>query len=363
MTETIQNDRKTGLYDRHMASGARMVSFSGWSMPVQYEGIIAEHLHTRARAGLFDICHMGEFFLRGPAAEKDLEKLVTCRVGDMPEGRCRYGFLLNDTGGIIDDLIVFRTGQEEFMMVVNAGNTTGDAAWIAGRVSGGTTFTDESDTIAKIDVQGPLASQVMKAATDDDTAAGLGRFRFITMRIMGVEVLVSRTGYTGENGYELFFGAEHACGIWDLLMEQEGVKPVGLGARDTLRMEMGYSLYGNDIDEAHTPLEAILDRFVVMEKDFNGKEALLKQRAEGFGQVLTGFVCEGRRSARGHFAVLAGGERVGEVTSGAFSPCLKKGIGLCYINRAFSSEGQKIVLTDGKAEIKGRVTALPIYRH
>lgn len=362
MTEIIQDSRKTVLYDRHIAAGAKMVPFSGWSMPVQYEGIIAEHLHTRERAGLFDICHMGEFFLRGPAAQKDLENLVTCRVGDMPEGRCRYGFLLNDDGGIIDDLIVFRTGTEEFMLVVNAGNTAVDAAWIAGRVSGGTAFTDESDKIAKIDVQGPIAPDVMKTAGWDDTVTGLGRFRFIRTRINGIEVLVSRTGYTGENGYELFFGAEHACGIWDLLLGQEGVKPIGLGARDTLRMEMGYSLYGNDIDEVHTPFEAVLDRFVVIEKDFNGKEALLKQRSKGIERVLTGFVCEGRRSARSHFSVIAGGSPAGEVTSGAFSPCLKKGIGLCYINRAFSSEGQKIVLTDGKAEIKGRVTDLPIYR-
>jgi aminomethyltransferase len=354
--------RKTPLYNKHLGSGAKMVPFSGWDMPVQYTGIIEEHLHTRAKAGLFDICHMGEFFIKGPTADRDLDRLVTCRIDDMPPGKCRYGFMLNEEGGIIDDLIVFKISEGEYMLVVNAGTVDKDRKWVEKNVSRGNFFIDDSDNIAKIDIQGPSSGEIMASLAGEKTVSALKRFCFTKVDIKGVMVLSSRTGYTGELGYELFFPVSSAEEVWDMLLKSGDVKPVGLGARDTLRIEMGYSLYGSDIDEDHTPFEANLARFVCMDKDFIGKEALLQQEAEGVRRFLMGFVCEGRRAAREHFDVIVDGKRSGEITSGAFSPCLKRGIGLCYIERDLATEGREILLSDGKVEIKATLKNVPLYK-
>ncbi len=337
-----------------------MVPFSGWEMPVQYTGIIDEHIHTREKAGLFDICHMGEFFIEGPEASGALENLLTCRVDDMPDGKCRYGFMLNERGGIIDDLIVFRISRTEFMLVVNAGTIDKDRKWIESRLSKGVLFRDDTDKTAKLDIQGPLAPAVMARIVGKEAIGGIKRFSFARVDIDGIEVLLSRTGYTGEDGYELFFPVGHACRLWDLVIAEGEVKPVGLGARDTLRLEMGYSLYGSDIDEEHTPLEANLSRFVDMEKDFIGKSALVDQAEKGAERVLMAFISGGRRVARGGFKVYAGGKEAGTVTSGTFSPCLKKAIGLCYIDRVFSAPGTEIKLSDPKAEIEARVKDVPV---
>ena len=336
-----------------------MVPFSGWNMPLQYTGIIEEHMHTREKAGLFDICHMGELFLKGEGAEEALSRLVSCRTTDMPEGKCRYGFMLNSRGGIVDDLIVFKISGREFMLVVNAGTTDKDIEWIKGNISGEVSFFDDSENIAKLDLQGPLSGEVM-AELGVEEAKNLKRFTFSKVDIAGVKVLLSRTGYTGELGYELFFPKEDAGKIWDLILKNKDVKPAGLGARDTLRLEVGYSLYGSDIDEDHTPIEANLKRFVHMDKDFIGKDTLLRQDKEAPDEILTGFICEGRRSARSGFTVLADSRKAGIVTSGAFSPCLKKGIGLCYINRGFAKEGNSVILTDGRIEIEAHLKSVPI---
>ncbi len=363
MLENKESLKKTPLYSKHLKAGAKMVSFSGWNMPVQYTGIIEEHLHVREKVGLLDICHMGELILKGPTAEKDADRLVTCRIDDMPVGRCRYGFLLNDSGGIIDDLIIFKLSPQEFMLVVNAGTTRKDSKWIQDHLSGGTAFSDESKNIAKLDVQGPLSAAVMTSLIEKKVIDNLKRHYFVNIKIAGVDVLFSRTGYTGELGYELFFPASSASVVWDILFSLDDMKPIGLGARDTLRLEMGYSLYGSDIDEEHTPLEANLAKFVYIEKDFIGKDILLRQQKEGVKRLLTGFVCEARRSARKHFMVKIDGKEVGEVTSGAFSPCLKKGIGLCYIKREVFAEGKQVLLTDGKIEIKAVLKSIPVYKH
>lgn len=352
--------KTTPLEAKHIALGAKMVPFSGWNMPLQYTGIIDEHMHTREKAGLFDVCHMGELFLKGERAEEAVSRLVTCRTLDMPEGKCRYAFMLNDKGGIVDDLIVFKISEKEFMLVVNAGTTDKDSGWIRKNIEEGVSFFDDSKNIAKLDLQGPLSGEVIAAVSSGEEVKTLKRFTFTKVDIDGVKVLVSRTGYTGEVGYELFFPQEMAGRMWDLLLENKDVKPVGLGARDTLRLEVGYSLYGSDIDEDHSPLEANLERFVYMGKDFIGKEALLREAEEGTERILTGFVCEGRRSARGGFKVLANFGEAGVVTSGAFSPCLKKGIGLCYINRDLAGEGKSVILTDGKVEIEAQLKDVPI---
>jgi len=364
MSTIKENLKNTPLYNKHIALGAKMVPFSGWNMPLQYTGIIAEHIHTRTKAGLFDIYHMGEFFLRGAAASLELDRLVTCRVDDMPPGRCRYGFLLNETGGIIDDLIVFKISQEEFKLVVNAGTLSKDGKWIKDHISSADIFVDESEHIAKLDLQGPLSAEVMNTFGLEKVTRDLKRYWFTYIDLAGVKVLFSRTGYTGELGYELFFSANDAEKIWDLLIEVEGVKPIGLGARDTLRLEMGYSLYGSDIDEDHTPLESGLDKFVFMEKNFIGKDALVRQKEKGQRRILKGFVSEGRRSARHSFKVLSAENNVvGEVTSGAFSPCLKRGIGLCYIEKEFAAAGTRIKLSDGKIEILAEIADTPLLKN
>ena len=353
--------KRTPLHAKHLEAGARMVPFSGWEMPVQYTGIIEEHLHTRKKAGLFDICHMGEFFIKGENAEREVDRLVTCKITDMPEGKCRYGFLLNSDGGIIDDLIVFKITSSEFMLVVNAGTIDKDRQWIEKNISKDVSFFDDSPNVAKLDIQGPASGKILSELVGEDIINTLKRYWFTKVEIDGINVILSRTGYTGELGYELFFPTEGAETLWDRLLESPEVKPVGLGARDTLRMEMGYSLYGHEINDTRTPLEAGLSRFIYMDKDFIGKKALLDESGAREGSILAGFICEGRRSAREHFSVKAGDETVGEVTSASFSPCLKKGIGLCYIKKDLSTEGTSIVLSDGKVEIKAQIKNVPLY--
>ena len=314
--------KNTPLSERHAAAGAKMVPFSGWNMPVQFTGIIDEHVHTRTKAGIFDICHMGEFILKGALAEKDLNRLVTCRIDDMPDFKCRYGFLLDENGAIIDDLIVFKISGDKFLLVVNAGTTKNDANWIKNNLSSSTMFNDISKDTGKIDIQGPLSGEVMTDITGEKNIKDLKRFFLKYYEIEKTKVLISRTGYTGELGYELFCEAKETVKMWDVLTENKEVAPIGLGARDTLRLEMGYSLYGNDIDLEHTPFESGLSKFVFMEKDFIGKEALVKQGKSGLREYLTGFICEGRRSARKDFSVICEGKEAGKVTSAAFSPCL-----------------------------------------
>jgi len=361
MSVVDQDLKKTPLFDKHVELGARMVPFSGWNMPVQYTGIIEEHLHTRTKASIFDICHMGEFFLRGPGAEKAVDRLVTCRIDDMPDGKCRYGFLLNANGGIVDDLIVFRLNAEEFMLVVNAGTIDKDREWVRENIPSRVDFSDVSEKTGKLDIQGPLSGEIMSGIVGEKVIGGLKRYYFTNVEIGGIKVLLSRTGYTGELGYELFCPIENVPELWTSLTVSGEVMPNGLGARDTLRLEMGYSLYGSDIDEKHTPIEANLERFVSMDKGFIGKEALLKQKNKGFKRQLTGFVCDSRRSARSHFSVLSGENIIGEVTSGAFSPCMKVAVGLGYVDRINIIEGNDITLSDGKIEIPAKIKNIPLY--
>lgn len=352
--------KETCLAERHAALGARLVPFAGWRMPVQYTGILEEHQHTRSAAGLFDTCHMGELVVHGPEAEQFLEHLVTCRVGTLARGQARYGLLLDERGGVIDDLIVFRNETDEFLVVVNAGTRDKDRDWIQAHLPpADVTLLDISDATAKLDLQGPQSSAVLGALVGEQAIADLRRFHFFHNMIDWVAVVISRTGYTGEVGYELFCSVADAPRLWDRLLAFEGVKPIGLGARDTLRLEKGLPLYGHELDGDHTPLEAGLERFIDFEKDFIGKEALLAQKQAGLTRVLTGFVCEGRRAAREGFEVRVDGRAVGRVSSGAFSPDLKRGIGMCYLEPALAVEGQAIALTDGRLEIKAEVKKPP----
>jgi glycine cleavage system T protein (aminomethyltransferase) len=358
MSETSCELKQTVLYQKHHELNARLVPFAGWCMPVQYESIISEHLHTRSEVSIFDISHMGEFFVKGERAEEDVNRLVTCDIKGLSNGRCKYGFLLSNDGTVIDDLIVFKISSEEFLLVVNAARITQDKTWIMSNLEGGSVLIDESEDTAKIDVQGPRSEEALNAVFDPVEIREIKRFGFRYITWKGNDILISGTGYTGEKGYEIFMPKEFAAEIWDALLAIDNVKPAGLGARDSLRLEVGYPLYGHDIDAEHTPFESGLDRFVCLEKDFIGKQAIVENEASS-KRVLAGFVCDGRRSAREGFKVFIDDVERGYVTSGVFSPCLKKGIGYCRIDQAYSDIGQKIVLSDGKVLIAAEVVNPP----
>lgn len=349
----------TPLNSRHRDLKALMAPFGGWDMPIQYEGIIAEHAWCRQKAALFDICHMGEFIFQGDFEAGGLENVFTFSVKTIPVGRSRYGFLLNEQGGIIDDLIVFRLSEDKVMVVVNAATADNDYAVISQRLKGGA-FTNITDQTGKLDIQGPLAREVMVAAFGEQVAA-IPYFKFITMDILGVEAIVSRTGYTGELGYEIFIPAEKVCQLWDLLLKDDRVKPAGLGARDVLRLEVGYSLYGSDIDEVTTPLEAGLGAFVNFDKNFVGKEALLRQKQGGVAKQKIAFRVSSRRSPRHHYEILSDGRPVGSVTSGVFSPMLGCGIGIGFAAAGEYPLGMPLTICHERVSMEAVVCELPFY--
>ncbi|BCS54609.1 glycine cleavage system aminomethyltransferase GcvT [Geobacter sp. SVR] len=352
--------RQTPLNDRHRTLQALMAPFGGWDMPIQYEGIIAEHAWCRSHVALFDICHMGEFQFEGDFEASGLEDVFTFSVKSIPVGRSRYGFLLNERGGVIDDLIVFRQAEDRAMIVVNAATIAKDFAAIQGRLRGGVLRDISADT-GKLDLQGPLSRDIL-VSLFGDRIAGLPYFKFITMNILGCEAIVSRTGYTGELGYEIFLPAAKVTELWDLLLKDQRVKPAGLGARDVLRLEVGYSLYGSDIDEDTTPLEAGLESFVNFDTSFVGKEALLKQKEQGLSRIKVAFEVNSRRSPRHHYEICFEGETVGSVTSGVFSPMLGRGIGIGFVRPDIASVGAPLIIRHERVSMEATVCQLPFFR-
>ena len=350
----------TPLNAAHRQLGALMAPFGGWDMPIQYEGIIAEHRACREQAALFDICHMGEILFHGDIVNDGLEDVFTFSVADIPIGRSRYGFLLNDNGGIIDDLIVFRTAADRAMIVVNAATAGNDYTVIQSRLRGGR-LTDATATTGKLDLQGPMARDIMARFFDQEVCR-LPYFKFTTTQVLGVEALVSRTGYTGELGYEIFLPTEKVGELWQLLLGDDRVKPAGLGSRDLLRLEVGYSLYGNDLSESITPLEAGLENFVNFNKEFVGKEALLKQRAAGLTRIKAAFRVASRRSPRHDYTIAVGDQPVGIVTSGAFSPMLGCGIGIGFVPPALAAVGTAIKVCHEKVVMDAEICRLPFYQ-
>lgn len=351
--------KSTPLNGRHRKLKALMAPFGGWDMPIQYEGIIAEHAWCRANAALFDICHMGEFIFEGDFEACGLEDVFTFSVKTIPVGRSRYGFLLNDQGGIIDDLIVFRLAEEKAMIVVNAATADNDFSVISSRLKGGL-FSNATAATGKLDIQGPLARYVMVEAFGDEIAK-IPYFKFITMEILGCQAIVSRTGYTGELGYEIFLPIEKTAELWDLLLQDERVKPAGLGARDVLRLEVGYSLYGSDIDESTTPLEAGLEAFVNFDKSFVGKEALVRQKEQGVERSKVAFKVAGRRSPRHHYDICCQDAAVGTVTSGVFSPMLSCGIGIGFVKPELTEVGTALNIRHERVSMDATVCELPFY--
>ena len=353
---------KTPLFQKHLDLMALMAPFGGWEMPIQYPtGIIAEHRWCREQAALFDICHMGEFLYEGDLEAGGLEGVFTFSVRSIPVGRSRYGFLLNEGGGVIDDLIVFRLAEERAMVVVNAATIANDFQVISSRLTGSASFTDISRYTAKLDLQGPQARQVLAKLCGNELGT-LPYFTFRETTLLGDRAVVSRTGYTGELGYEIFLPADKVQELWDLLLTDVRVRPAGLGARDLLRLEVGYSLYGSDIDEVTTPLEAGLSSFVNVSKGFVGREALLKQREAGLPRVKVAFRVGSRRAPRHGYDILSGGEKVGTVTSGAFSPMLGCGIGLGFVTPEVAAVGSPLTVRHDKVSMEAVVCELPFYR-
>ena len=353
--------RNTPLRDCHARWGAKFTEFGGWEMPVRYKGIVHEHKHTRSAVSLFDTCHMGAFLLKGSRARDDVARLISSAVERIRVWGCRYGLLLNEAGGILDDVIAYCLEEDAYMLVVNASTTERDAEWVRDYLSPGTAFHDVSEETAKIDVQGPRSLEVLSDWTDIPIRQ-LAYFHFQRGKLWEFEVLLSRTGYTGELGYELYAAPSAVETIWTRLLEHPLVEPAGLGARDTLRLEMGYPLYGQDMDERRTPLEAGLARYVAWNKDFIGRDALLRQRAEGIPQSLVGLLLEGRRAARHGFPILRDGIRCGEVTSGSFAPSLGRAVSLGYVPWAHRAPGTRFEILSGRRTLRAEVVALPFYK-
>lgn len=350
----------TPLYEIHCSLGARMAPFGGWSMPIQYSSIIEEHLHTRSAATLFDTCHMGEFLIKGPDAARDLDRLVTCNIASLPVGRCRYGFLLNQHGMVLDDTITYRISDSEFMMVVNAGTTQRDARWIAGRCTLGTYFEDISSCTAKLDLQGPLAGDILQPHVPVPLSS-LKYFSFVKTTLAGADVLISRTGYTGEYGFEIYIAAPQVAWLWNLLLQDKRLKPAGLGARDTLRLECALPLYGHELSEERTPAHAGLDFALALDKDFIGKDALLAARARTDEPHLCGLSLPGRQSPRAGQHVLANGAHAGVITSGSFAPSLGHAIALAYLAPHCAAIGSSVQIDTGRTLLDATVCPLPFY--
>jgi len=355
------NLQRTPLFEEHVSLNASMVDFGGWEMPVQYEGILSEYKQTREKCAIFDISHMGEFTLEGKGSTESLENLLTMSVSDIPVMSCRYGAMLNEEGGIIDDLIIFREDEEKWFIVVNSATAQKDAEHINGHISDGVVFKDISSGIGKIDVQGPMSREVLKGLV-----CGIEKLDYYTFdyfEVLGQNILVSRTGYTGELGYEIYYPWDKTKDLWKELLKSDKVKPAGLGARDVLRLEMGYSLYGHELGEDISPIEAGLGRFVHLEKDFIGKGSLLKQEQAGVQRKIVGIVSDSRRSPRAEHKIYSkDNDEIGVVTSGTFSPGLNKGIGLGFIDSQKGEKDAKIFFGNDKSKSEAIVAARIFYR-
>jgi len=349
--------RRTPLNARHRALGARMVAFGGWDMPVQYSGILDEHRIVREAAGLFDVSHMGQVWLRGPEAVAASEWLVTCPVASLKPGRVRYGMLCNERGGVVDDVTVYRIAEDVIMICVNAANIEKDYRWIV-RHAGDATVTNESDATGQLALQGPEAAAILARHCDPDPT-DFKRFRLFEAKVAGVPSLISRTGYTGSDGFEIYLPAGETETVFDTLLEA-GAQPAGLGARDTLRLEAALPLYGHELDEDTTPLEAGLERFVKLEAGgFLGAETLQAQAAAGVERRLVGFVLDDRGVARAEHVLTAKGREIGRVTSGAPSPTLGKSIGLGYVPADFASPGTQIEVQIRTRSVAAHVVDIP----
>jgi aminomethyltransferase len=364
-----QQKQRTALYNEHVAAGGRMVDFAGFELPVQYSGLVDEHRCVRSKAGLFDVSHMGEIEIVGPRAF-DFVQLVSCNDhSKMTVGRAQYTGIMYPEGTFVDDTLVHKMAEDRYLLVVNAANQVKDVDYLQALASAeeGVEVTDRSGDFAQIALQGPLAAEILQPLTSEDLAA-IKYYRFVDGEVAGVKGLIARTGYTGEDGFEVYVGPENAPPLWRAILEAgqpHGLLPAGLGARDTLRFEAGMCLYGNDIDRTTTPLEAGLGWIVKLGKgDFIGRDVLARQKEDGVARRLTGFEMVDRGIARHSYPVFENehdSEPVGAVTSGTQSPTLEKALGMAYMPPEMAETGREFFVQIRNRRARARVVDLPFY--
>ncbi|AZR72906.1 glycine cleavage system protein T [Anoxybacter fermentans] len=358
--------KRTPLFEIYKKYGGKIIEFGGWEMPVQYSNIIEEHHTVRNHAGLFDVSHMGEIKVDGPDAEDFVQYLVTNDVKKMKDNQVQYNLMCYPSGGVVDDLLIYKYSSNSYMLVVNAANIDKDYDWIMqNKGNFDVKIENMSDRIAQLAFQGPQAEEILQKLTDYDLSS-IKFFYFTETKVGGKDVLISRTGYTGEDGFEIYLAPQDAVYMWDLILEtgrDQGVKPVGLGARDTLRFEAGLPLYGHEISEEITPLEAGLGIFVKLNTDdFIGKDVLMKQKEEGLKRKLVGFEMIDRGIPRAQFKVAKDGEIIGFVTTGSYSPTLDKNIGLALVKSQYSELGTEFEVLRGKRSMRAKVIPIPFYK-
>jgi len=357
--------KTTPLYEKHLELNGKIIDFGGWALPVEYSGILSEHEAVRTKAGLFDVSHMGEITVKGEDAEKYLQMIVTNDISVLAENQIAYTTMCYPNGGVVDDLLVYKNSNVDYFLVINASNTDKDFEWLERHVSGNVEVKNVSSLYAQLALQGPQAQTILQKLVKDD----LNELEFYhfksNVNACGINTLVSRTGYTGEDGFELYFASADGPGMWDMLLEagkDDGLVPAGLGARDTLRFEAALPLYGQEIDKDITPLEAGLGFCVKLAKnDFIGKDVLVNQKSEGLKRKVVGFEMVDRGIPRNHYDVYADSKKIGYVTTGSFSPTLKKNIGLALINAEYAKEGTEIEISIRNKKLKANVIKKPFY--
>mgnify|MGYP000966083901 CR=1 FL=1 len=358
--------KKTKFYSAHEKANAKIVDFAGFKMPVQYSSIIAEHLAVRNSVGVFDVSHMGEIFVRGEKALDFVQYITINDASVLVNGKVQYSAMCLEDGGIVDDLLVYKISDKEFMLVVNASNLEKDFAWMQKNNNFGVELSNESDDYSLLAVQGPDSNKTLQKITDKKI--DLEYYTFMFAKVAGIDMILSRTGYTGELGYELYFrgNEEDALKLWDAVMEagkEFNIQPAGLGCRDSLRLEMGFCLYGNDIDETTNPLEAGLGWITKLKKEsFIGKEKLLSVKQEGLKRKLVPVISDEKVFPRHGYDITLDGKKIGTVTSGVVSPVIDKAIAMAYIDFPYSSEGTSINFSVRGKEIPARVTKLPFVK-
>ncbi len=357
---------KTPLYEKHIQLKGKIIDFGGWDLPVEYTGIIPEHEAVRTKAGLFDVSHMGEISVKGQDSEKFLQMVLTNDISVLKNNQIAYTTMCYPNGGVIDDFLVYKYSDDDYLLVVNASNTSKDFEWLKENLFGDTQIVNVSDEYSLLALQGPLAQSILQNITEKDLNEIEYYYFSDNVNIGTIKTMVSRTGYTGEDGFEIYFAPENAEKMWDLLLEtgkDEGLIPAGLGARDTLRFEAGLPLYGHELNENISPLEAGLGFCVKLAKeDFIGKEALAKQKEAGLERKIVGFEMVGRGIPRSDYEVYADGKKIGHVTTGSHSPTLKKSIGLALINSEYAKIGTEIEILIRNKNIKAEVIKKPFYK-
>jgi aminomethyltransferase len=358
--------KRTPLFPVYTEHDARVIDFGGWELPVQFAGIQKEHDAVRQQAGLFDVSHMGETMVTGADSLAFLQKLTTNDVSRLEPGQCQYSLMCYPNGGVVDDLLVYKLAETEYMLVINASNIDKDIDWMKQHVTGKVEVRNISEETALLALQGPLAEQILWKLTDAPIK-DLKSFRFLSnVQVSGIPALISRSGYTGEDGFELYIHKDDAVKLWKLLLDagkDEGLIPAGLGARDTLRFEARLPLYGQELSPSITPLEAGLSIFVKLDKgDFNGREVMAEQKANGIPRKLVGIEMIGRGIPRSHYPVFSGGKQIGEVTTGTQSPTFKTNVGLALLDKAYTALDTEVFVEIRGTQVPAKVVATPFYK-